>query len=102
MERSESMIMPDIGREAIERLTTTEVMSIARISRATLWRRVATGRLPMPVDRGRQALFVKQSVFAALQVESAQPLSVTVTIEQRLDALRRRREKKLDSVSNAE
>lgn len=75
----------------VERLTTVEVMSLARISRATLWRRVSAGRLPYPVDRGRQALFLRIEVVAALRAQATKPCSVSVAIEQRLDALRRRR-----------
>lgn len=48
------------------RLDTAEVCAIARISRATLWRRIAAGRLPAPVDRGRRALFDADAVFSAL------------------------------------
>lgn len=48
------------------RLTTTEVCRLARLSRATLWRRIAEGRLPRPVDHGRQALFCAQAVRQAL------------------------------------
>ncbi|MFZ5721692.1 MAG: helix-turn-helix domain-containing protein [Pseudomonadota bacterium] len=39
------------------RMTTNEVCKLDRISRATLWRRIRSGALPAPVDRGRQALF---------------------------------------------
>lgn len=83
----------------VERLTTAEVMSLARISRATLWRRVSAGRLPYPVDRGRQALFLRIEVVAALRAQTTKPCSVSVAIEQRLDVLRRRRRgAPLDSV----
>lgn len=82
----------------VERMTTGEVMGLARISRATLWRRVAAGRLPAPIDQGRQALFLKSAVLSALVGEASRPHSAAVETERRLDALRRRRTKKeLDS-----
>lgn len=87
------------AQHQVERLTTAEVMSLARISRATLWRRVSAGRLPSPVDRGRQALFLRLEVVTALRTQGAKPCSISVAIEQRLDALRRRRRgASLDSV----
>lgn len=81
----------DVG--TVERLTTSEVMSLARISRATLWRRVAAGHLPRPVGRGRQALFSRFAVIRALETETI-PFSVTVATEQRLETLRRRAAKR--------
>lgn len=78
--------------ELVERVTTREVMALARISRATLWRRVASGRLPQPVDQARQALFLKAHVIQALSIPTAQPASVSVAIEQRLEVLRARRQ----------
>lgn len=77
---------------AVERMTTGEVLALARISRATLWRRIACGRLPRPVDQAREALFSKSEVIQALAAPS-QPDSISVAIEQRLEALRRRRQK---------
>lgn len=79
-------------RAAAERMTTTEVLALARISRATLWRRVASGRLPRPIDHGRQSLFARVAVIAALTKEPA-PVSHTLETERRLTALRRRRHK---------
>ena len=75
-----------------ERLTTDEVLKMARISRASLWRRVASGRLPMPIDRARQALFSRAAVMAALKVDS-RPAAHALITEARLEALRRRRHK---------
>ncbi|MBJ7484203.1 helix-turn-helix domain-containing protein [Brevundimonas sp.] len=77
---------------AAQRLTTAEVMALARISRATLWRRVASGRLPTPIDHGRQSLFARLAVIAALTKEPV-PMSHTLETERRLAALRRRRHK---------
>ena len=77
----------------VERLTTEEVMALARISRASLWRRVGDGRLPMPIDRARQALFSRVAVIEALAI-TRRPLARAVVTEARLDALRRRRHKK--------
>ena len=81
----------DLSR--VERLTTHEVLALARISRATLWRRVASGRLPPPIDFGRQALFSRVAVVAALALE-ATATSRTLETERRLEALRRRRTEK--------
>lgn len=86
-------VPPPSAEAGVERMTTAEVLALARISRATLWRRIASGRLPAPADQGRQALFVKQAVIAALTTDAAQPRDVTVAIEQRLEQLRRRRRK---------
>lgn len=74
----------------VERMTTDEVLALARVSRATMWRRIACGRLPRPIDRGRQALFLKQAVHAALAAENTTPQSHKLRTESRLDALRRR------------
>lgn len=73
------------------RLTTAEVMSLARISRATLWRRISAGRLPQPVDRAREALFSEAEVHAALNAASTTAMSQTLRTEERLEMLRRRR-----------
>ena len=81
----------EIARAA--RLTTCEVLALLRLSRATLWRRIAAGRFPAPVDRGRQALFSRAAVLTALNAGDQTPHSLTVAIEQRLDALSRRRRK---------
>ncbi|MBU1325730.1 MAG: hypothetical protein KJ676_10845 [Alphaproteobacteria bacterium] len=77
---------------AVERMTTGEVLALARISRATLWRRISCGRLPRPVDQARQALFLKADVLQALAAVR-QSDSISVAIEQRLEALRQRRQK---------
>lgn len=85
--------MSDIETEDLsvaQRMTTAEVMALARISRATLWRRVASGRLPMPIDQGRQSLFARPAIIAALTRTPA-PVSHTLETERRLAALRRRR-----------
>ena len=75
---------------AVERLTTYEVLALSRISRASLWRRVASGRLPKPIDRGRQALFLKSAVLEALGADGLTSQSHKLRTEDRLDALRRR------------
>lgn len=69
----------------LARLTTTEVCQIARISRATLWRRVACGRLPKPIDQARQALFCAEGIERALRdPKPPEPTAVDVVISQRL------------------
>lgn len=50
------------------RITTAEVCALGRFSRATMWRRIAAGALPGPVDQARQALFDRDAVIAALTV----------------------------------
>lgn len=85
---------PSCGEDllnGVERMTSSEVMALARISRATLWRRIGARRFPAPIDRARQALFSKADVVAALKAEAAQPHSITVAAMQRLEAMRRRR-----------
>ena len=73
------------------RLTTREVCAAARISRATLWRRVACGRLPGPIDHARQALFCAQAVQRALDAPPPpEPSALDVAIAQRLARLRAR------------
>ncbi|MCV0416515.1 MAG: helix-turn-helix domain-containing protein [Brevundimonas sp.] len=91
-------VVPEAASIDVERMTTDEVTALARISRATLWRRVAAGRLPKPVDQARQSLFLKSAVVKALAGEANRPHSMAVETERRLEALRRRRLKKgLDS-----
>lgn len=80
------------GLAVVQRLTTAEVMMLARISRATLWRRVASGRLPRPIDQARQSLFSRVAVITALAKEPA-AVSHSLETERRLAALRRRRHK---------
>lgn len=75
------------------RLTTGEVCQIARISRATLWRRIKSGGLPLPIDRGRQALFDRAQVLRALHApgqESASVLDLDAALARRWADLRNR------------
>lgn len=91
-------VAPQAAFIDVERMTTDEVMALARISRATLWRRVAVGRLPQPIDQARQSLFLKSAVVTALAGAANRPHSIAVETERRLEALRRRRLKRgLDS-----
>lgn len=82
---------PGLPAPAIERLTTTEVLALLRISRATLWRRIGQGRLPRPVDHGRQALFCKASVVDAATKDDARLRSYSLQTEERLKRFRRRK-----------
>lgn len=75
----------------IERLTTSEVLALLRISRATLWRRIADGRLPRPQDHGRQALFCKAAVVEAAQKDDQRLRSFAIRTEDRLEQFRRRK-----------
>ena len=81
------------GLDTVERMTTSEVLALARISRATLWRRINEARLPRPVDCGRQSLFLRRDVIAALTIQPSLR-SHTEATEKRLEMLRRRRQKK--------
>lgn len=83
--------MSSDASEAIARLTTAEVLSLLRISRATLWRRIAAEQLPRPVDHGRQALFSKSAVLEAASRSDARLRSYSVATEVRLEQLRRRK-----------
>ena len=48
------------------RMTTVEVCTLARVSRATLWRRIKAGQMPAPIDHARQALFERDAMISAL------------------------------------
>lgn len=74
------------------RLTSGEVCALARISKATLWRRVARGHLPRPVDHARQALFSAHAVEHALAQQQSARTSETMdqAIEASLARWRRR------------
>lgn len=78
---------------SLNRMTTCEVMAAARISRATLWRRVACGRLPRPIDQARQSLFLRCEVDQALARDPRGEAALAVAIEQRLATMRRRFQK---------
>lgn len=77
---------------SLERLTTNEVLALLRISRATLWRRIAEERLPRPLDRGRQALFSKAAVVEAATRDDARLRSYSLRTEERLERFRRRKD----------
>lgn len=74
------------------RMTTREVCAFARISPATMWRRVKTGRLPRPVDQAREALFKREQVLDALEC-SRRGADLDQFIEQRIQAQRTRQRK---------
>lgn len=50
------------------RLTLSEVCQLAGYSRTTLEKRIKAGRMPAPVDRGRERLFDRQAVYKALGI----------------------------------
>ena len=77
---------------SLERLTTNEVLALLRISRATLWRRIAEERLPRPLDRGRQALFSKAAVVEAATRDDVRLRSYSLRTEERLERFRRRKD----------
>lgn len=76
------------------RLTTTEVCQLARLSRASVWRRIAAGRLPAPIDHGRQALFCAQAVAEALQKTPERPSPEAAAYGARFERLMARRASK--------
>lgn len=49
------------------RYTRSQVLDLAGYSNATLRRRIAAGRMPAPIDRGREDLFDKDEIDAALK-----------------------------------
>lgn len=51
------------------RYTTTQVCAMAGYGPTTLWRRVRQGRMPKPVDRGRENLFAAHEVKQALGLD---------------------------------
>ena len=71
------------------RITTREAIALSRLSRATFWRRIAQGRLPGPVDRGRQALFCREAMLRALTAGREQHTSAA-DLSAAAAALRRR------------
>jgi hypothetical protein len=50
------------------RLTRDQVCEIAGYGPQTLARRIAGGRMPKAIDRGRQALFDREAVYRALKI----------------------------------
>lgn len=73
------------------RVTTREACRLARVSRATLFRRIAQGRLPGPVDRGRELLFCRRSLISALSSPPTGTDPATEDAAAALDALLSRR-----------
>lgn len=73
------------------RLTTTEVCQLARLSRASVWRRIAAGRLPAPIDHGRQALFCAEAITRALSRPAVEPAARDAVFAARFDHLIARR-----------
>ena len=51
------------------RYTTSEVCAMAGYGPTTLWRRIQQGRMPKPVDRGRENLFQAREVKQALGID---------------------------------
>ncbi len=56
-----------------------------------MWRRVKTGQIPAPIDRGRQALFASSDIVA---LAAGYPVDrddrITQALEARLEQLKRR------------
>lgn len=73
------------------RLTTPEVLALARYSRATLARRIGAGVMPKPIDRGADGgIFDRDAVLKALGIDqpmTSTPIDRTITA----DAFVRRR-----------
>jgi hypothetical protein len=63
------------GQAHPARMTTAEVCELARYGPITLWRRIRAGRMPRPVDRGRQSMFDRDAVLIALGLNPAKPAS---------------------------
>jgi excisionase family DNA binding protein len=59
--------MKESGSALPIRLTTREVCALARFSRVTLWQRIKAGRMPAPIDHGRQSIFDRDAVLEALR-----------------------------------
>ena len=91
--RDATAIDPD--EEVRTRLTTSEVCRIARFSRATLWRRVASGRLPKPIDHAREALFCAKAIKSALEERwPIEPQALDVAIAQRIARMRAKHDRR--------
>lgn len=69
------------------RLTTSEVCELARYKRDTLWRRIREGKMPKPVDRGREALFDRAAVEKALGLQPQEVKNAPSPFGAALDAL---------------
>lgn len=50
------------------RITTSEVCAIARLSPVTIQRRIAAGKLPKAIDRGREQIFDRRAIYEALGI----------------------------------
>lgn len=67
--------MSDEGRGASiddslpARLTASEVCHLAGYGRVTLGRRIRDGKMPPPVDRGKERLFDRAAVYRALGMD---------------------------------
>jgi hypothetical protein len=55
---------------ASPRITASEVCRLAGYSRVTLARRVKSGVMPAPVDRGKERLFDRLAVYKALGIST--------------------------------
>lgn len=53
------------------RIPASEVCRLAGYGRVTLGRRIKEGKMPAPVDRGREQLFDRAAVHKALGIPSA-------------------------------
>jgi predicted DNA-binding transcriptional regulator AlpA len=77
------------------RLTTREICAIARYGPITLWRRIKTGQMPRPVDRGREHIFDREAVLKALGLKSSIPDQPSQSIKTNPDAFHKARARQL-------
>lgn len=55
------------------RISTAEVLEIARFGRRKLTARIRSGKFPQPVDRGKDGfIFLKKDVLEALHITTSQ------------------------------
>lgn len=66
--RSMRQKMNDYLRKLGPRIDTSTVCTLAGYGRATLKKRIKQGRMPPPIDRGREDIFDRDAVFNALRI----------------------------------
>jgi hypothetical protein len=62
------MTAPLPSPDAEPRMFASEVALIAKVSRVTVQRRINDGKLPKPVDRGKEDIFDRRAIYQALGI----------------------------------
>jgi hypothetical protein len=72
-EQAKSLPSPD----AEPRITTSEIAAIARVSTTTILRRADGKRLPRSIDHGKEHIFDRRAIYAALGIQQPDRNHVT-------------------------